>query len=469
MTAFLTALSSPEFWAAEVGARAELPDERLNQRLAQILATFAQKPLDSIPQAAPTAGAAKAIYRFLDNERVRVDDLLQAVVRTTVESCRGQPRILAIQDSSSVNFSTLRCTTGLGPLNDSAHARGLHVHTTLAVREDGLALGLLHQQCWSRPDEKRTAEDRYQRPFEAKESVKWWHGLVAAEAAVAELPAAERPRLVHIMDREGDIHEIIQEISARQQGAVIRCVQNRQVAGPIATAHEAVAAAPLRGQITLEVPAQHGQPRRRATLELRAVTLTILPSRKHKHHRRRRPVTWNLVEVRERDVPANGTPLHWFLWTTEPIDTLADLREIVRLYKLRWRIEDFHLTLKSGCRTEALELETADRLTKALTLYSAVAARIVALRDLARQEPDAPCTLILSTDAWHALWIQIHKKPLTATTPVPTVRQAILWIGRLGGHLNRKRDGLPGVRTLWRGWRDLTVLVAGYRLARHFA
>jgi hypothetical protein len=36
----------------------------------------------------------------------------------------------------------------------------------------------------------------------------------------------------------------------------------------------------------------------------------------------------------------------------------------------------------------------------------------------------------------------------------------------LGGHLNRKRDGMPGVRVLWRGWRDLTILVAGYVAGR---
>jgi hypothetical protein len=115
---------------------------------------------------------------------------------------------------------------------------------------------------------------------------------------------------------------------------------------------------------------------------------------------------------------------------------------------------------------EALELETAERLSKAVALYSAVAARIVALRDLARHEPDTPCTTILSDDAWKVLWVRFMQKRLPADTSPPTVRQAILWIGRLGGHLGRKRDGLPGVRTLWRGWRDLTILVAGLRLAR---
>ena len=100
-------------------------------------------------------------------------------------------------------------------------------------------------------------------------------------------------------------------------------------------------------------------------------------------------------------------------------------------------------------------------------LYSGVAARIVALRDLARQQPDAPCTLILHDDEWRVLYAHIHHHAPAAKMPVPTIRQAVLWIGRLGGHLGRKCDRLPGVRTLWRGWRDLTLLVDGYRASRH--
>jgi hypothetical protein len=46
-----------------------------------------------------------------------------------------------------------------------------------------------------------------------------------------------------------------------------------------------------------------------------------------------------------------------------------------------------------------------------------------------------------------------------------TLGQAVLWIGRLGGHRNRQRDGMPGIRTLWRGLRDLTLLVEGWRVA----
>jgi hypothetical protein len=139
---------------------------------------------------------------------------------------------------------------------------------------------------------------------------------------------------------------------------------------------------------------------------------------------------------------------------------------VVRAYALRWRVEDFHLVWKQGCRVEQLQLETRSRLEKALVLYAGVAVRILYLRDLARREPSAPCTEVLTEDEWHALYAHVQCTAPTAATPVPTIDQATKWIGRMGGHLGRKRDGMPGVRTLWRGWRDLTILVAGYRAGK---
>jgi hypothetical protein len=454
-----------DLWAAELAAHAELPDERLHRRFAEIAATFADQPLDSIPQACGSAKAAKATYRFLKNERVAAGDLLGALTSTTAEYCRRQSVVLAIHDTTSVNYSTLTNTTGLGPIGTSTKARGLYLHTSLATRPDGVPLGLLHQEYWSRPLEKRDVDHQIL-PIDDKESRKWLQGVAGVNSALEVLPEPERPRIIHLMDREGDIHEVLETIADSRDGAIIRSAQNRLVDDPIGNAHQAVAAARLLGTKVLDVPACHGRPKRKARLELRSITTTITPSRKHAGQTDRQPITWSLVEAREIKAPEGIEALHWLLWTTEPAASLPETLEILRLYKLRWRIEDFHLTLKSGCRAEALELETADRLTKALTIYSAVAVRILALRDLARQEPDAPCTTILSDDAWKTLWIHFNQKRLTAGVPIPTVKQAILWIGRLGGHLNRKRDGMPGVRTLWRGWRDLTIMVAGYRLAR---
>ena len=64
------------------------------------------------------------------------------------------------------------------------------------------------------------------------------------------------------------------------------------------------------------------------------------------------------------------------------------------------------------------------------------------------------------------LFIHFTGKKPSSGTPPPTLEQVVQWLGRLGGHLGRKGDGMPGVRTLWRGWRDLQLLVIGYRAGK---
>ncbi len=175
------------------------------------------------------------------------------------------------------------------------------------------------------------------------------------------------------------------------------------------------------------------------------------------------PMRWNLVELVEPDPPPGAEPVHWYLWTLEPAATAAEVLEVVRKYTCRWPIEEMHLVLKSGCQAEALRLETWDRLEKAVTLQSAVAARIVALRDRARQAPEAPALELLDEEEAEAL--ACHFGGGMASSAL-TIGQAVLWIGRLGGHLNRTGDGMPGVRTLWRGLHDLSLLTAGFRAAK---
>jgi hypothetical protein len=456
-----------ELWASRIAGYADLADERLNTRLGLILTAFTARPSDSIPQASSASSQAQATYRFIANERIDPDDLLQPLVDATSDASRGLKTILAVQDTTSLNFSTLSTTKGLGPLNDSHRAHGLHLHTTMALREDGVALGLLGQVYWARPTEGRSAPKRLELPIEDKESRKWLDGIEAAEAAWESLPVdEERPRLIHVMDREGDIHEVLERVSDSPHYAIIRCSRNRSVAGLYDKCYAALEAAPVMATTKVSLPkaasgAGVARSQRRVVLSLRVVRLTITPN--VKKHPQRQPVAWTLIEAREVNPPPGVEALHWRLWTNLPTSTLEEVLEVLRFYGFRWRVEDFHLTLKSGCTVEKLELETAQRLIKAITLYSAVAVRLVALRDLARVEPKAPCTIVLTTDEWQALWVRFCKQKLAASTAPPTIEQAIRWIGQLGGHLARKRDGMPGVRTLWRGFRDLSILAAGFR------
>lgn len=460
-----TSLPSP-LWAAQVAAATPLPDARLNSRLERLLTRLAEKPLDAFPQALPDCHQAKASYRFLANERVCSDDLLVGWRQTAVHAVRGQRLIYVAHDTTTFSYTSLKHTTGLGLISEIEAARGFHCHSSLALQHNGVALGLLHQYYWVRTEPQKLRPQA--RAIEDKESVKWLHGVDATATALATLTDQERPRVIHLMDREGDIHEVFERILSLGHGAIIRRYRNRNVAEGPGDADEAIGRAPVVARLRLKVPAGHGRKPRTAVVALRARPLTLTP---HSHPERlRKPLCLTMVEVREvgasKDV---AEPIHWLLWTSEPARTKRQIMDVVRAYALRWRIEDFHLVWKQGCRVEQLQLETQQRLQKALILYAGVAVRLLRLRDLARREPTAPCTEVLTEDEWQALFTHATGAAPTKTTPVPTIAEVTKWIGRLGGHLGRKRDGMPGVRTLWRGWRDLAILVAGYRAGKRDA
>ncbi len=210
-------------WAAQVAAATRLPDVRLNTRMQQLLVHFDNKPRDAIPQAMNDAHQAKATYRFLANERFDADDLLAGLKTVTAQTLRCQSVVYVAHDTTTFSYSSLKHTTGLGYISDSETARGILCPSSLALRSNGVALHLLHQHYWVR-DELPVPRPQ-QRPLEDKESVKWLQGVEAAEAALAELAESERPRLIHLMDREGDIYEVLDKIVSLGHGAIIRRYQ----------------------------------------------------------------------------------------------------------------------------------------------------------------------------------------------------------------------------------------------------
>jgi hypothetical protein len=453
-------------WAAQLAAATSLPDARLNTRLERLLVQLADKPLDALPQALRDWHQAKAAYRFLANRRFDTAILVDGQRAATAAALAGQPLVYALHDTTTFTYTSLKHTSGLGYIGDSETARGLHCHSTLAIRPDGVPIGLLHQHYWIRT--QRSSERSQGLPIEEKESYKWLLGVEHAGKALEALPAPQRPRVVHVMDREGDIHEVFAKVLAQGDGAIIRRYGKRNVAEEGGDADAAIRRAPLRGRIKLHLPASHGRKARTAVVELRAMRMTLRPS--CKHARGRRGLQLTMVEVREvSQLPRGEEAILWRLWTTEPAKTKEQILAVVRTYALRWRIEDFHLAWKQGCRVEQLQLERRERLEKALALYAGVAVRLLRLRDLARQEPELPCSEILTEEEWQALYAHATGEVADERTKVPTMAQAVKWLGRLGGHLGRRRDGMPGVRTLWRGWRDLAVLVAGFRAGRRLA
>jgi len=461
---------SAQVWAKATFSSACFGDKRLRDRLVSLATSLGAKPLDSLPQACDSWGESLGGYRFIANKKTTHGKIMKAIVDATVGACADQPVVYCVQDTTFLSFPGANDTEGLGPVG-SDDMPGLLVHSALALDENGVPLGLLDQQWWAREetDEPNRRKGKYKKmALEEKESFKWFKGMDGVqEAFTRNLPRSKWPYLIHVFDREGDIHEVFEQVIDRGEGAVIRSSQNRRVKrddGETDYAHNVVHAGPVLGTLQIKVPRKPGKPERTATVQVRAACVRLDPA--DPRHRDRRSLELGLVEVWEPNPPDEDDRLHWLLWTTEPVSTVEQALAVVAIYKKRWRIEDVHLTLKSGCRIEHVQFKTAERIAKVLAIYSAVAVRIVRLRDLARTAPDAPCTEVLTDCEWRTLWTRMHKRMPEPDTPIPTLRQAALWIGRLGGHLGRKGDGMPGVRTLWRGWRDLQEMVIIYNATR---
>lgn len=441
-------------WALAVFGGALFPDARLRTRAVQIAERRLARPRDSIAQASADPALAKATYRFIENPRVHPHMLWTPLHEHTARRLASQKWVFAVADTTDLLYPTLEATTGLGTMN-TAKQEALHMHSVLALRPDGGVLGLLHNHVWARPPhELGKSEGRKSRPIEQKESFKWIRGQqAAAELRDQFSPATE---LVFVADREGDVHEVFEDALARGDHLIIRNRHDRRVDGEHPTVGATLAARPVIATVEIEVPRCGKRRKRMAHLEMRAAHVTIAPPRN-------RPacgaLSLNVVEVREAGPPCDVEPVHWVLWTTWAIDTVEECLAVVDAYRLRWRVEDFHRVLKDGCRIERVQFRTAERIEIHLAFCCGTAARLLEVTHWARTAPEAKCTEFLSEIEWRVLWVRTHERALEPRQPVPTVREVVRMLGRLGGHLARKCDGLPGIRSLWKGWAHLQVLV----------
>jgi hypothetical protein len=148
---------------------------------------------------------------------------------------------------------------------------------------------------------------------------------------------------------------------------------------------------------------------------------------------------------------------HWVLFCSEEIGDLSAALQAVGYYQNRWLIEEFHKALKSGCRLEERQYETADRLQAITGVLSVVAVRLLQLKLIARQEPQRPATQVVPPR-----WVQMLRS-LTKRPPKDswTAREFYRELAKLGGFLARKSDGEPGWMILWRGFEKLHICLRG--------
>jgi hypothetical protein len=441
-------------WAAEELKYADLGDVRRNRRLIRLVSDLAAQPNTSVPQASGDWAATQAAYNFWRSPYIKADAIVQAHQRSTIERIKQQGLVIAIQDTTELNFTDHPSKKGMGYL-DNAAASGLKVHSVFCSSADGVPLGVLHQQVWARnPACLGKKHQRHKKPIHDKESQRW---LTALDATQNLIP--EETVVVTVADKEADIYDLLVLPRRPNSEFLIRAHHNRCVKGAadalqVERLQQRMGQTPPCGQLSLELRRHPEREARIATLTLCSATVELQPPPSHRERERLESVSVQVIFAVEDNPPSGAEPVCWLLLTTLSLTCFEDVVQILRWYSYRWLIERYHYVLKSGCRLEQLQLETAERIHRALATYTIVAWRLLWITYLARYHPDTPADRVLETHEWQALYCTIHHTPLPPPSP-PTLNTCVRYIAQLGGFLARKHDREPGVKTIWQGLRRL--------------
>ena len=465
-----------EHWAEHEFGGAPLGDKRLSKRLVSVADAKAEVPSRAFSGVAKGDWAAtKAYYRMIDQPEtsaVTMPNILAPHRQRTARRMMGQKTVLCLQDGSELNYTNLDSCTGLGELKANqtgAKTLGLNLHSTFAVATNGLPLGVLKAQCLA-PKAKSVDDKRKpsQIPIEEKKTFVW----IEHHRDLVELAGTmPQTKIVDVCDREADFFEFFDE--QRKNPSVdilIRAKHDRNLKEDPFKLFAAVRQSPIEGRIQVPIPKQSARtkkskqkvraarPKRLADLALRYLQIQ-LPA--PEYYADRPPVMINLIHAVEENPPANTAAVEWFLLTTVTINSSADIEKCLRWYTLRWRIEDWHRVLKSGCSIDDLAHETAERLRRAIAINLVIGWRIMLMTLLGRETPELPAEVLFSDIEIRTLHSYAKKKGLK---PPILLGDAVRLVATIGGYLDRKSDPPPGHQLLWLGYTAFQYMCAGYSL-----
>jgi len=473
-------ISAPTEWARTQFQGIRLGHCARRERIVSYAEALAEQPGKMIPELFLRKYHIDATYDVFDRGEV-VPDRIQAEHRRLVQAeLRTPGRYLLIEDTTFPSFSHRKQPIpGLGPIGSSEPGQqGFLLHSVLAVRAPLSAvpdaqgrrppltiLGLADQQYLVRsapdPTTSKPAASR-QRAERDRESDRW----LDSTARIGPAPDAPAIRWIRVADREADIYEYLASCRAQDHGFLVRVNQDRVVLDQDAGQRlglvweHAQAITPVGGMY-LDLRGRDGNPKRRAKLLVSCGAVRLrAPERPGHPAGSRPPIDCWFIRVWEEQAPAGEQRLEWLLYTHQRTETLEEALIGAMDYACRPLIEEFHKGLKTGLKAEELQLETGHRLFAAIAVMSVVALRLLDLRELGRALPAAPAveTGLKATE--------LEMLALETGRELVTVADVLLALGRLGGHMNRRSDGMPGWITLWRGMKTLRLLVRGAELER---
>jgi hypothetical protein len=450
-------------WAVEQFGTLDLGDRRLNARAVAMAEKMAAHPQASLPQQMASHTDLVGAYRLLNNERVSMAGLLAPHIQQTLAAA-GQAQVaLLVEDTTELDYTAHASKTGLGPVGNE-HGQGLLLHSTLAVlSEQRTVLGLAHAQVVVRQAIAQPNRHRRHTP----------EGQVWEVSANQVGRPPEGVCWVHVSDRESDMFAYMATCLDLGKHFVVRAYQNRALlwdaevapidGGPPALLLDYVRRLPAQaeGGYTVAVPATKTQPARKAIVVLQWAPVRLQPGshapRAIRHHA---PLLVWLLRVWEPEPPAGAERVEWVLLSDLPITCVAEAHRAVDWYTCRWLCEDYHQCLKTGCRIEDSQLDDGADICRLLGFAIPIAVRLLQLRQQVRVLPEVPAVQVLDP-----IMVQILAQRYSLEAAMLSLSQFFRHVAMLGGYQGRRSDGPPGWRTLWKGWRHLSDLTEGARLA----
>ena len=461
--------------AAEEFKWVELGDQRLNERAAKIARKLAEKPAASFPKALSEAELT-GYYRFVNQEEVTFESLLESHVESSKRRAEGLRRIIVAHDTTDFRFKNEEVREGLGPMDNGG--QGFYAHVSVAFDSARQPLGTLAVEPWTREPKdpnapKPTQKERYESPD--KEPLRWMRAVHRVEKEMAGLDC----EIIHVMDREADDYNILAELIGEQYRFVVRSSTDRLLSEEDLGENAQKKLRPFARE--LEVRFERSAELAHRKKKRPAKQLKTFPPRKMRKAQLsfsagpvtiRRPdaadenlpskLELNVVHVVELNPPEGVEPVEWFLFTKQPIETDEQIARIVDDYRARWQIEEFFKALKTGCGYEKRQHESKHALLNALAIFLTIAWQLLLLRHVSRapETRDLPATEFLSPTQLHI----IHAKSEGRLRATPSVRDVVLALARFfGGHL--RANGEPGWQVLGRAYESLLAHESGWRLA----
>lgn len=414
----------------------DINSEKLKKRFITTMKTLSNKPQSTITGASRNKAEAKAIYRMLSNEKLTEKAILISHRGETLKKIKKVENkiILAIQDTTGINYTTHKKTEGLGNFCTTEGCLGFNVHSCMAVTTEGVSLGILDQIIWTREKKVQKKTDKRKISIKEKESGRW---LTSMERSNEGIP--KDIKVINICDREGDIYELFEKAVIEEKIFLIRVIQNRKTTDKERILDK-IKKEKAAGRVTVNIPrdTRNKIPEREVNLEIRYKEYEVKsPERKET---KTEEIKITIIQAKEETDEKAG--IEWILATNEKLETVEEAYERIKYYVQRWKIERLHYILKSGCKIEELQERTARKLKILILMYTIISLKILRVTYLSRIEPDISCKEVFKEDEWKILYCMANETRKVPKKP-PTIKEAMQYVAKLGGFLGRKSDKDP--------------------------